>query len=160
MHFRRLVLMNYKKANSGFYLLLLLTVLFSFSCQRHLPPPPPPSHPISFKSVLNIPFIEVRRRLKSGLSFDDQGFETEPFYRITFLPKDSARILNPMNGQYYNFYVFREQDSLFNVARSYFKILQLSKDSMKFQVMQVENDTMHTLRSLVYMTFYSQNYLQ
>ncbi len=159
MHFTRLVLMNFIKANKGPRMLLLLTVLFSFSCHRHIPEPPKP-HPLSLKSILNIPFIEVKRRLKSGLSFDDQGFETEPFYHITFLSQDSARILNPMNGQYYNFYVFREQDSLFNVARSYFKILQLSKDSMKFQVMDVQEDTMHVLHSLVYMTFYSQNYLK
>jgi hypothetical protein len=159
MHFRRLVLMNFIKAKNW---LLLLFVLLSFSCHRHIPqqPPPPKPHPISFKSILNIPFIEVKRRLKSGLSFDNQGFEAEPFYHITFLSKDSARILNPMDGKYYNFFIFPETDSIFNVARSYFKMMQMSKDSMRFQVMQVEGDTLHMQRSLVYMTFYSKNYLE
>ncbi len=162
MYFTRLVLMNFIKAYKWLHLLLLLFVLFSFSCHRHIPKPPPPPkpHPISFNSILNIPFLEVKRRLKSGLSFDNQGFEAEPFYRITFLGKDSARILNPMDGHYYNFFIFRETDSIFNVARSYFKMIQMSRDSIKFQVMQVESDTLHLKRSLVYMTFYSKNYLQ
>jgi hypothetical protein len=154
--------MGFNKANIYIRLLFFMLVLLSFSCHRRIPKPPPPPkpHPISLKPLLNIPFIEVRRRLKSGLSFDDQGFMTEPFYRITFLSADSARILNPMDGQYYNFYIFPETDSIFNVARSYFKMIQMSRDSMKLQVMQVEGDTMHLQRSLVYMTFYSQNYIK
>jgi hypothetical protein len=162
VQFRRLVLMKFKKANNWLRLPLFLCVLVGFSCHRHIPKPPEEQkpHPISVKSILNIPFIEVRRRLKSGLSFDNQGFEAEPFYRITFLSADTARILNPMDGNYYNFYIFKETDSIFNVARSYFKMIQMSRDSMKFQVMQVEGDTLHMQRSLVYMTFYSKNYLQ
>jgi hypothetical protein len=154
--------MGFNKANIYIRLLFFMLVLLSFSCHRRIPKPPPPPkpHPISLKPLLNIPFIEVRRRLKSGLSFDDQGFMTEPFYRITFLSADSARILNPMDGQYYNFYIFPETDSIFNVARSYFKMIQMSRDSMQLQVMQVEGDTMHLQRSLVYMTFYSQNYIK
>jgi hypothetical protein len=154
--------MGFNKANIYIRLLFFMLVLLSFSCHRRIPKPPPPPkpHPISLKPLLHIPFIEVRRRLKSGLSFDDQGFMTEPFYRITFLSADSARILNPMDGQYYNFYIFPETDSIFNVARSYFKMIQMSRDSMKLQVMQVEGDTMHLQRSLVYMTFYSQNYIK
>lgn len=159
MHFRRLVLMNFIKATQWLHLLVLLFVLFSFSCHRNIPKPPVP-HPVYLNSVFKIPFIEVRRRMKSGLSFDNYGFETEPFYHITFLNQDSASVLNPMNGQYYNFKVYRMTDSVFSVARSFFKVLQLSKDSMKFQVMSVEGDTMHILRSVVYMTFYSKHYLQ
>lgn len=154
--------MNFKKANKWLHLLLLFLVFVSLSCHRHLPKQDPQSipHPISFKPILNIPFIEVKRRMKSGLSFDNQGFQGEPFYHITFLSKDTARILNPIDGKYYNFYIFMETDSIFNVARSYFKMIQMSKDSMKFQVMQVEGDTLHTQHSLVYMTFYSKNYLE
>jgi hypothetical protein len=154
--------MGFNKANIYIRLLFFMLVLLSFSCHRRIPKPPPPPkpHPISLKPLLHIPSIEVRRRLKSGLSFNDQGFMTEPFYRITFLSADSARILNPMDGQYYNFYIFPETDSIFNVARSYFKMIQMSRDSMKLQVMQVEGDTMHLQRSLVYMTFYSQNYIK
>jgi hypothetical protein len=162
MHFTRLVLMNFIKANKWLHLLLLFAVLFSFSCHRHIPKPPPPPkpHPIHFKSIVNIPFIEVKRRLKSGLSFDNYGFEAEPFYRIEFLSEDTARIFDPQDGNYYNFYIFRETDSIFNVARSYFKMIQQSRDSIRLQVMQVAGDTLHLQRSLVYMTFYSKNYVQ
>ena len=154
--------MGFNRSGKHIYILLSLLALFVLSCHRHIPQPPPPPkpHPISLKPILNIPFIEVRRRLKSGLSFDDQGFMAEPFYRITFLSTDSARVLNPMDGKYYNFFIFPETDSIINVARSYFKMIKMSRDSMKLQVMQVESDTLHLQRSLVYMTFYSQNYLQ
>jgi len=154
--------MGFNKVGKHIYIVLSLLAIFLFSCHRHIAqmPPPPKPHPISLKPILNIPFIEVRRRLKSGLSFDDQGFMAEPFYRITFLSTDSARVLNPMDGQYYNFLVFPETDSIINVARSYFKMIKMSRDSMILQVMLVEDDTLHTQRSQVYMTFYAQNYLQ
>jgi hypothetical protein len=154
--------MNFKKTTNYLYILFLPLIFTVFSCHRHIPKPPPPPkpHPISLKPILHIPYIEVRRRLKSGLSFDNNGFMAEPFYRIEFLSTDSARILNPMDGKYYNFFIFPETDSIFNVARSYFKMMKESRDSIQFQVMQVEGDTLHMQRSLVYMTFYSKNYLE
>jgi len=154
--------MGFISTNKYIYLLFVLFITLGFSCHRrgvHVAEEKK-SNPISFKSILNIPYIEVRRRVKSGLSFDSLGFQAEPFYQLTFLSKDSARILNPMDGRFYNFYIFMETDSIFNVARSYFKLMQMSKDSLRLQVMEVQSDTLHTKHSLVYMTFYSKNYLE
>src|ERR1700748_2306407 len=147
------------KINIYQLLAIVFITAFSTSCNRK------GTHttdktPISFKPIANIAFTEVRRTLKSGLSFDDNGFQTEPGYKITFLTNDSASVYSPDKKAFINFYVFMEQDSIFNVARSYFKMQFMSKDSLKFQVLEVEGDTLHTRRSLVYMTFYSNNYIK
>jgi hypothetical protein len=118
------------------------------------------SPPLSFESIRGIAYTEVHRELKSGLSFDDYGFQAEPGYKITFGDHDSASVYSPDKKAFVNFYVFMEKDSIFNVARSYFKMKHMDKDSLLLQVLDVEGDTLHTLRSLVYMTFYSNNYLK
>jgi len=152
--------MNFKNTNILRFTIILLCLL-NVACNRvKVPPPPPKAKPISFKSIAGISYTEVRRRLASGLSFDNQGFETEPSYQITFLANDSASVYSPDKQAFINFLVFLEPDSIFNVARSYFKMKHMSKDSLLLQVLQVEGDTLHMKRSLVYMTFYSNNYLK
>lgn len=119
-----------------------------------------PTQPLSFKSIAGIDFIEVRRRMANGLSFDKNGFEAEPGYKITFLTNDSASVWSPDKKAFINFLVFLEPDSIFNVARSYFKMKHMSKDSLVLQVLEVQGDTLHMKHSLVYMTFYSKKYLK
>jgi len=139
---------------------IVITIILYSSCHRakiHVETKPVQ---ISFKPIAGIDFTEVRRQLKSGLSFDDYGFQAEPGYKITFLTNDSASVYSPDKKAFINFYVFMEKDSIFNVARSYFKMKHMSKDSLILQVLEVEGDTLHTQRSLVYMNFYSNNYLK
>jgi hypothetical protein len=151
-----------KRKKTGLSILvIILTALLCNSCHRaKIPPPPPKAKPISFKTIAGIDYTEVRRRLSSGLSFDNQGFETEPSYKITFLKNDSASVYSPDKKAFINFLVFLEPDSIFNVARSYFKLKYMSRDSLLFQVLEVEGDTLHLKRSLVYMTFYANNYIK
>jgi len=118
------------------------------------------SIPLAFKSIANINYTEVRRRMTNGLSFDKNGFEAEPGYQITFLKNDSASVWSPDKKAFINFLVFLEPDSIFNVARSYFKMKHMSKDSIILQVLEVQGDTLHMKHSLVYMTFYSNNYIK
>ena len=58
---------------------------------------------ISFKPIANIAYTEVHRSLKNGLSFDDNGFQTEPGYKITFLTNDSASVYSPDKKAFINF---------------------------------------------------------
>lgn len=152
--------MKYTRINLYRLLLLVIAITLITSCHRKGIHTTVIHSPISFKPIANIAFTEVRRTLKNGLSFDNQGFQTEPGYKITFLTNDSASVYSPDKKAFINFYVFMEQDSIFNVARSYFKMKQMSKDSLILQVLEVEGDTLHTLRSLVYMTFYANNYIK
>jgi len=151
---------NTCRITTPYWLILIVITLFSVSCHRAGVHNETKPVSISFKPVANIPFIEVHRCLKNGLSFDNNGFQTEPGYKITFLTNDSASVYSPDKKAFINFYVFMEQDSIFNVARSYFKMKHMNKDSLILQVLQVEGDTLHTLNSLVYMTFYSKDYLK
>ena len=150
----------YRKISGGWLTLIILITILSCSCNRRGVTTAKPSAPISFKSIAGINFTEVRRRLSSGLSFDNYGFEAEPGYKITFLKNDSASVYSPDKKAFINFLVFLEQDSIFNVARSYFKMKHMSKDSLILQVLEVQGDTLHLKHSLVYMTFYSNNYIK
>jgi hypothetical protein len=153
--------MSYNLKKLGGYLFALLALLTA-ACNRpgiHKSVVKP-ANPLSFKSIAGINFIEVRRRMASGLSFDEHGFEAEPSYKITFLKNDSASVYSPDKKAFINFLVFLEPDSIFNVARSYFKMKHMSKDSLVLQVLEVQGDTLHMKHSLVYMTFYSDNYLK
>jgi len=153
--------MSYNLKRLGGYLFVLLALLAA-ACNRPAMHKAviKPAKPLSFKSIAGINFIEVRRRMASGLSFDDHGFEAEPSYKITFLKNDSASVYSPDKKAFINFLVFLEPDSIFNVARSYFKMKHMSKDSLVLQVLEVQSDTLHMKRSLVYMTFYSDTYLK
>jgi hypothetical protein len=150
---------NICRITTSYWLVIVIT-LFSVSCHRAGTHTKTKPISISLRPVANIPFIEVHRCLKNGLSFDNNGFQTEPGYKITFLTNDSASVYSPDKKAFINFYVFMEGDSIFNVARSYFKMKHMNKDSLILQVLQVEGDTLHTLNSLVYMTFYSKDYLK
>jgi len=153
--------MSYNLRKLNIYVFALL-ILLTAACHRSVPHTAvsEPSAPLSFKSIANINFTEVRRRMANGLSFDKNGFEAEPGYKITFLKNDSASVWSPDKKAFINFLVFLEPDSIFNVARSYFKMKHMSKDSLVLQVLEVQGDTLHMKHSLVYMTFYSDNYLK
>lgn len=153
--------MNYNLKRLNRYVFALLTLL-TVACHHSVThkAPTKPSAPLSFKSIAGIDFIEVRRRMANGLSFDKIGFEAEPGYKITFLKNDSASVWSPDKKAFINFLMFLEPDSIFNVARSYFKMKHMSKDSLVLQVLEVQGDTLHMKHSLVYMTFYSRSYLK
>jgi hypothetical protein len=151
----------YRRMKLYTHYLLIIVCLIAAACNRPHDKAEVTSVSLSFKSIYNIPYTEVRRTLTNGLSFDDNGFQTEPGYQITFLDKnDSASVYSPDKKAFINFYVFVEQDSIFDVARSYFKMRKMSRDSIILQVMDVKDDTAHLLKSLVYMTFYSDNYIK
>jgi len=136
-------------------LLLLLIAALPIGCKQK-----PEKKGLSFKSITGIGYTEVRRRLTNGLSFDNQGFEVEPSWKITFLDNDSANVWSPDKQQFINFLVSADHDSIFNVARSWFRLQHMDKDSLKLQVLQVEGDTIYWLRSKVYMTLYANNYIK
>ena len=91
--------------------LLIITCLVAAACDGPTVHVAVQSLPLSFKSIEGIAYTEVHRTLPNGLSFDDNGFQTEPGYQITFLNNDSASVYSPDKKAFINFYVFVEQDS-------------------------------------------------
>jgi hypothetical protein len=148
--------MSFKKLSAQYrlYLLMLIAAL-PIACKQK-----PVKKGLSFNPITSIGYTEVRRRLANGLSFDNQGFEVEPSWKVTFLGNDSASVWSPDKQKFLNFLVSVDHDSIFNVARSWFRLQHMDKDSLKLQVLQVEGDTIYWLRSKVYMTLYANNYLK
>ncbi len=120
----------------------------------------PDLHKVTFKPVLGIHYTEVRRRHATGRSVDKYGYVVAPDWRLTFLSDDSASVYDPIKNKFANFKITNDHDSIFYVARSWFKVKKLSKDSLVFQVMAVESNVIYLLRSTVFTTFYSDDYIK
>jgi len=135
-------------------LLLLFISLFHFSCKQPDKPQP------SFKSVIGIHYTEVRRTFKNGVIFNGQGFQLAPDWRFTFVSTDSINIYSPVKKRFFNCPVIFDHDSVFNIAWAWLKLKKLTKDSIKFQVLHVENKVIIDDRSNLYMTIYSDDYIK
>jgi len=115
---------------------------------------------VSFKNVIGIHYTEVKRRLYTGRSFDNHGYEVNPEWHMWFISKDSSSIFSPDSNRYLTFPVTLDHDSLFNTGNTWLRAKVVTKDSMVFQVMEVETNVIYLLRSNVYMTFYADNYIK
>lgn len=136
-------------------LLLLLITLYFSACKQ----PDKPQHP-SFKSVIGIHYTEVRRTFKNGVIFNGQGFQLAPDWRFTFVSADSINIYSPEKKRFFNCPVIFDHDSVFNIAWAWLKLRKLTKDSIKFQVLHVENKVIIDDRSNLYMTVYADDYIK
>ena len=137
--------------------ILLLFVLSSASCNREQPKGFK-SLPF-FREVIGTQFTEVRRAFDNGLSFDKQGFQLEPDWRVKFLSDDSVRLYNPVEDQSYNFHVHYDHDSVINMGRVWLRVKNVDRDSLKLQLLQIEGRNVSAERSNIYMTFYSDRYI-
>ncbi|EHQ27834.1 hypothetical protein [Mucilaginibacter paludis] len=151
MHFNRSI-----KQVPRFLLLGLIALAYA-ACK---PKPAPVKQKPSFKLVHGIGFTEVRRAFKSGISFSDQGFQLEPDWRLTFLSDDSVNIYSPEKKKFFNCPVIFDHDSIFNVAWAWMRLKKVTKDSIKFQVLEVEDKAIMDDKSVVYMTLYSDHYIK
>jgi hypothetical protein len=116
-------------------------------------------HP-SFKSVLGIKFTEVRRVFDNGLSFAQNGYQMKPDWRLTFVSTDSVNIYSPGKKRFLNCPVIFDHDSVFNVAWAWLKLRKLTKDSILFQVLHVENQVISDTKSNMFMTLYADDYIK
>ena len=139
---------------------LFVMLVLSISCsQKPAPKITKQPHP-NLKLVHGITFTEVRRSFKSGLSFSDQGFQLEPDWKFTILSEDSVNIYSPEKKKFFNCPVIFDHDSVFNIAWAWLKLKKVTKDSIKFQVLEVENKEILYDKSVVYMTLYSDQYIK
>lgn len=141
---------------SGFFSLLLISILFAF-CKDQ--PEKGLKSRLFFSGVKGIQFTEIRRAFDSGLSFDHQGFQLEPGWRMKVLSDDSVRLYNPLEDRSYSFHIHYDHDSVINMARVWLRVKNVSPDSLKFQLLQVEGRNVSKERSNIYLTFYADRYI-
>ena len=115
---------------------------------------------ISFKSVVGVNYIEVKRRFGDGLSVSKYGYGLTPSWKMSFYSDDSAKVFSPDANAFLGFHVTLDHDSLFHVARSWFRAKKISKDSLVVQVMKVQSKVIYLDKSQVFLTFYSDKYIR
>lgn len=132
-----------------------IVLCFSVSCQSAKKGKDKPS----FQSVLGMQYIEVDRFFTNGLSFSPDGYELEPSWKMYLLSDDSIKVFHPQHDTYYNYPIYHDHDSVFNVARHWMRLKTLTKDSIIFQLLSVEDRTISKEFSNAYMRFYSYEYI-
>jgi hypothetical protein len=138
------------------YLLLVLFAMFWLSCKFE----DPIKNKVFFEPVKGIGFSEVRRSFETGLIFNKDGYQLEPIWQVKFLSDTVAKVLNPDKGIFLDFPVTLDHDSIFNISGTWLKATHVSKDSLIFQVLKVENKTVYYVKSNVYMTLYANDYIK
>lgn len=138
--------------------MLLVTAITYSGCKD--PGKAKEKHLISFRQYNGINYSEVARRQKNGLSFNEYGYQLEPQWKMKFVSDDSVSIFSPTKNTFINFPLTRGYDSVFNAARSWFKIKKLSKDSIVMEILQAKGDSIDIAGSKVYMLFYADNYVK
>jgi len=138
------------------YLLLILFAIGFFACKF----PDPIQNKASFGAVKGITFIEVRRSFDNGLIFNKDGYQLAPIWRVKFLSDTAAQVYNPDKQAFLRFNVTLDHDSIFNISGTWLKSMKVTKDSLIFQVLKVEGKTVYYVKSNVFMTLYSENYIK
>jgi hypothetical protein len=138
------------------YCLFLILAVAFMSCKFE----DPIKNKVFFKPVKGIGFTEVRRSFETGLIFNKDGYQLEPVWRVKFLSDTVASVLNPDKNIFLDFPVTLDHDSIFNISGTWLKATHVSKDSLIFQVLKVENKTVYYVKSNVYMTLYADDYIK
>ncbi|MES2417649.1 MAG: hypothetical protein V4541_05645 [Bacteroidota bacterium] len=122
-----------------------------------------PQNNLTFEAVNGVRFYEVKRRFKTGLSFNADGFQQEPSWTIEFKAPDSMLAYSPEIKRMQGFYLQHDHDKVYNFAREFFRANIISKDSMVLQRLQVDGRIIagnDDLRSDVNCTFYTKDYIE
>lgn len=118
---------------------------------------------LTFRDVNGIRFYEVKRRFKSGLSFNKDGFQQEPTWIIQFKAPDTMLAYSPEKQGMEAFYLQFDHGKVYNFAREYFRVKTITKDSLILQRLQVDGRIFagdDDVRSDVYCTYYTKNYIE
>lgn len=118
---------------------------------------------LNFKDVDGIRFFEVKRRFSNGLSFNENGFQQEPSWIVEVKQPDTMLAYSPEKKGMEAFYLQFDHGTVYNFAREFFRLKAISKDSMVLQRLQVDGKIIANdddVRSNVFCTFYSKNYIE
>ncbi len=142
--------------------LLLFVVLIAFSaCNQKHPKENPEERKFQFEQIKNIKYYEVRRTFANGIAFNEIGFQQKPEWAIRFLSDTTVQAYSPTMNKMLNFDLIFSHDGVYNFAREWFRIKSISKDSLLLQRLEVNAKKIaNDVRSEVFMTFYSENYIK
>jgi len=115
---------------------------------------------ISFKSIEGITFIEVARKQKNGLTFNEYGFHLSPEWRLRFVSEDSAALYSPVKKEFLNFPLALGTDSVFNTGRVFLRVKKMNRDSLLLDLLEAKEDSMNINKSRVSMLFYSEDHIK
>jgi hypothetical protein len=151
------------------FVVFIFILLFAGRCHRHIIDPEVEKAKKAaeatrtknlLKKIQGINFTEVKRVFDNGLSFSPVGYQLTPEWRISFPSVDSVNIYSPRKGRFLNAPVMFDHDSIFNVAWAWLKLQYIKKDSIKFMVLHVHDDTIVDEKVHVFMTFYTNSYIK
>lgn len=153
----------------NFFIVFIFILLFAGRCRRHIIDPEVEKAKKEaeatrtknlIKKIKGIHYTEVKRVFDNGLSFSPVGYQLVPEWRISFPSVDSVNIYSPKKGRFLNAPVMFDHDSIFNVAWAWLKLQYIKKDSIKFMVLHVHDDTIVDEKVHVFMTFYTNSYIR
>jgi hypothetical protein len=155
------MLIQQKTTKTFGIILLFVVTIFSAGCKRKgIVSHNGTKDLISFKPIEGISYTEVARHTKNGLSFNEDGYQLEPQWKMSFISDDSTRIFSPLKNKPINFPLSRGYDSIFNTARSWFKVRKMNKDSLILEMLKYKNGLIDVTGSGVYMVFYADDYIK
>ena len=79
---------------------------------------------------------------------------------LYFTAEDSIKIFSPKENRFIHYPIYYDHGAVFNFAREWFRVIDVSKDSLVFQLLEVQARVVSQEMSNVYMTFYSEDYLK
>lgn len=113
----------------------------------------------SLKDITGISYTEVRRSFDDGVSFHYTGFQLEPEWKLTFTSDSTVKIFSPTKQDYIHYPMYYSHATVFNFAREWLRIVKLSKDSLVFELLEVENKVVLKKPQKVFMTFYADDHI-
>lgn len=115
----------------------------------------------TFAPVKGIRYQEVKRRFSNGLSFNPEGFMQKPSWIIEVAAEDTMLAWSPQKQKMQRFYMQYDHGDVYNFAGEFFKVKEVSKDSLVFRRVEVDGrNIVKGIASDVNMTFYAQNYIK
>lgn len=131
------------------------------SCRQSSPKNDPSKREFKFEPIKGIKYYEVRRTFADGLSFNTLGFQQTPEWAIRFLSDTTVQAYSPTMNKMLDFDLIFSHDGVYNFAREWFRVKKISKDSLLLQRLEVNAKKIaKDIRSEVYMTFYSEDYIK
>ncbi len=143
------------------YLFFSFLFLIFSACNQKNPKKNPEERIFQFDKIKNIKYYEVRRTFASGIAFNEIGFQQKPEWAIRFLSDTTVQAYSPTMNKMLHFDLIFSHEGVYNFAREWFRIKKISKDSLLLQRLEVNaKQIAKDVRSEVFMTFYSENYIK